>query len=84
VSDAAWTLVEPLIAAEVARVRAAAVEEIAEDLASRAAPRMNPRYQETHYLLPEQAAAIAREHAAGPSVRPDTDRTPDEDAAARS
>lgn len=62
---------------EFARVRAAVAEEIAQDLASRAAPETNHRYRETRYLLPEQAAAIAREHAATPAERSVGSPTPE-------
>lgn len=62
VEGAAGVIAEA-VASVVARVRAEVAEQIASDLESRAATRTNPRYQATAYLLPEQAAAIAREHA---------------------
>lgn len=46
-------------------LRKTVAEEIARALESKAAPKVNPRYQETHYLLPERAAEIAREVGRG-------------------
>lgn len=59
-SDAAWALVEPLIADRDARVRAQVAEEIAEAIES---------HHASDNITAIQAARIARHHAAVPPVR---------------